>query len=144
MARIVALDLGDARIGVAVSDPLGITAQPLEPVQCVGSRKDLARIERLLREYEAGTVVIGLPRLLSGEEGERAERARAFGAGLQKRLPRLAVSYWDERLTTVEAERLLIDADVSRKRRRKLVDGIAAALILQGYIDSAAGAGSRR
>ena len=85
----------------------------------------LFKHQELVREYEAGVVVIGLPKLLSGEEGDRAEHARVFGAGLQKRLPRVRIAYWDERLSTVEAERLLIEADVRRKRRKQVVDGLA-------------------
>jgi putative Holliday junction resolvase len=132
----MALDLGEARIGVAISDAMGISTRPLEPVRCVGSRKDLARVEALMREHEVETVVIGLPLTLSGEEGEAAAKSREFGDGLQKRLPRARIVFWDERLTTVEAERVLIQANVRRKRRRQVVDGLAAVLILQGFLDS--------
>jgi len=133
---VVALDLGEARIGVAVSDPLGISAQPLAPLACVGPRKDLARIEALVREHEAATVVIGLPLTLAGEEGPAAAKARGFGASLAQRLPRTRIEFWDERLSTVEAERVLVAGNVRRRRRREVVDGLAAVLILQGFLDA--------
>ena len=134
--RILALDLGDVRIGVALSDPLRITAQPLEPLRRVGPRKDLAAVARLIEQHGAETVVIGLPLLLSGDEGPRAAMAREFAAGLERRLQRIRIVLWDERFTTVEAERAMIADGVRRAKRRDVVDGLAAVLILQSFIEA--------
>lgn len=141
--RVLALDLGRARIGVAISDELGIAAHPLDSVACRGARVDVARIGELVREHGARRVVIGLPLLMSGEEGSGAADARRFADRLRARLEGVDVDLWDERLTTVEAERTLIAADVGRRRRRKVVDGLAAVLILQSYLEAQeSGAGS--
>ena len=134
--RVLALDLGAATIGLALSDPLGITAQPIEPLRCVGPRKDINRLAEIIEEREVGKVVIGLPLLLSGDEGTAAQQSREFADRLSRRLPGLDVEFWDERLTTVEAERLLVSADVRRKKRKRVVDTLAAVLILQGYLDA--------
>jgi len=134
--RVLALDLGEARIGLALSDPLGITAQPLGFLKRVGPRKDLAAIEELVREHDVTAVVIGLPRLLSGSEGAKATEAREVAARLERRLAGVPVELWDERLTTVEAERTLVAGKVRRGRRRERVDSLAAALILQGYLEA--------
>ena len=142
--RILGIDPGEARIGLALSDPLGITAQPLGCLNCIGPRKDLNRIAALVREHEAETVVIGLPRLLSGDEGQAAAGSRLLAQGLGRRLPGVRIELWDERLTTVEAERTMISADVKRRERRAVVDTLAAVLILQGYLDAQApGDGNR-
>jgi putative Holliday junction resolvase len=129
---------------MALSDPLRITAQPLGFLQRVGPRKDLAAIADLVREHGVSTVVVGLPRLLSGAEGSRAVEAREFAERLDRRLAGVCVDLWDERLTTVEAERTLVAGNVSRRRRKERVDSLAAALILQGYLDArpAPGAGN--
>ena len=129
--RILALDLGEKTIGVAVSDELELTANPRTAIR----RNELAldRILSLIVEEEAGEVVVGLPLLMSGEEGTQAQRAREFAAALAERAP-VPVRTWDERLTTREAERALIAADVRRARRRKQIDQQAAALILDGYL----------
>jgi len=134
--RVLSIDLGDARIGLAISDPLGITAQPLPPMEVIGSRRDLRRIELLAREREVSTIVVGLPLQMSGEEGTRAVAAREFADRLSLRLPGVVVTLWDERLTTVEAERTLITGNVRRSKRKKRVDGLAAVLILSGYLDA--------
>jgi putative Holliday junction resolvase len=134
--RVLALDLGEATIGLALSDPLGITAQPVEPLRRVGPRKDLQRLRRLIGDRGVGTVVVGLPLLLSGEEGDAARDAREFAEVLRRRFPELVIDLWDERLTTVEAERVLIAADVRRDKRKRVVDTLAAVLILQGYLDA--------
>lgn len=133
--RAVGIDLGDARIGLAVSDPLACIAQPLETLEREGPRKDLARVARRVRELGATVVVVGLPLLLSGEEGEQAAKVREFAAGLGRHLADLRIELWDERLTTAEAERTMISGGVRRRRRKSRVDPIAAALILQGYLD---------
>ena len=135
-ARVLAVDLGDVRIGTALSDPLGITAQPLETISARGPRPDLRRICELATTHEVDTIVIGLPLHLSGAEGARSEQAREWARRLSGRMPRVNVVLWDERLTTVEAERVMIDANVSRARRRRSVDNMAAALILQCYLDA--------
>jgi len=134
--RALGVDLGDARIGVALSDPLGVTAQPLGAVPARGPRQDLRAIASLVREHEVGVVVVGLPLLMSGGEGERAVAARAFAEGLGRRVGGVRVELWDERLTTAEAERTLIAGGVRRGKRKKAVDAMAAALILQGWLDA--------
>jgi putative Holliday junction resolvase len=140
--RILAIDLGQARIGLALSDPLGLTAQPLATVHRVGPRRDLRAIVQHIEATEACTVVVGLPRLMSGEEGQQAKAAREFAERLGRRVPRVQVSLWDERLTTVQAERTMISGNVRRARRRQIVDELAAVLILQGYLDRTADAGT--
>jgi len=131
--RTAALDVGEARIGVAVSDELGISAQGIGVVQRVGGRRDLEALATLLAPYTPAQLVVGLPLNMNGSEGPAATKARAFGekAGAYLNLP---VVYWDERLTTVAAERALLEADMSRRRRRQLVDQVAASLILQGFL----------
>ena len=133
--RVLALDLGEVTIGLALSDPLGITAQPVDPLRCVGPRKDLNRLAEIIEARDVGKVVIGLPLMLSGDEGTAARGAREFAERLSRRLPGLSVELWDERLTTVQAERELLAADVRRDKRRKVVDGLAAAIILQNYLE---------
>jgi len=134
--RVLSVDLGDVRIGLAISDPLGITAEPLEPLGAIGKKRDLQAVERLVSEMEVATVVVGWPLLLSGEEGPRALAAREFADRLRMRLRGVNVLLWDERLTTVEAERVLIEGGVRRRKRRGKVDGLAAVLILTGFLDS--------
>jgi putative Holliday junction resolvase len=143
MERCLGLDVGDRRIGVAVSDPLGWTASPLPTVERVSWKKDLARVRSLLEEHRVELVVVGLPIRMDGTSGERAERTLEFVRRLQA-TTRVPVVTWDERLSTREAERRMVEADVRRERRREVIDGIAASLILQGYLDSRnAGEGSR-
>ncbi len=134
--RVLGIDLGDARIGLALSDPLGWTAQPLETVQARGIRKDLTRICQVIEEREVTTVVVGYPLHLSGDAGERADAAREWARRLEARRPGLRVELWDERLTTAEAERSMIADDVSRSRRKRTIDQVAAALILQSWLDA--------
>ena len=133
--RILALDVGRKRIGIAVSDPLGITAQGLKVLERKNWDTDLARLQEIARPYEVQEILVGLPRHMDGRLGEQAEEiltlARALGEALGAK-----VVTWDERLSTVEAERLLITADLSRARRRRVVDQVAATLILQAYLDS--------
>ena len=139
-SRALGVDLGDVRIGLALSDSLGLIAQPLETMACVGPKKDVQRIVARAKELEVGVIVVGLPLLMSGEDGERSLRAREFVVQLERRLEGVRVELWDERLTTVQAERTMISDGVRRRRRRATVDTIAAALILQGYLDSRHGA----
>src|SRR5262245_7242966 len=131
--RIAALDVGDARVGVAVSDELGITAQGVGVVRRVGGRRDLEAIADVLRPYAPDRLVVGLPLNMSGAEGPQAARVRAFANDVATHLG-LPLEFWDERLTTVAAERTLLEADVSRRRRREVIDKVAATLILQGYL----------
>jgi len=133
--RIAALDVGDARIGVAVSDELGITAQGIGVVRRVGGRRDLEALATLLGPYNPERLVIGLPLNMNGSEGPQAARVRAFADRVAEHLG-LPLEFWDERLTTVAAERTLLEADLSRRRRRELVDKVAATIILQGYLAS--------
>ena len=136
--RIMGLDYGSKTVGVAISDPLGITAQGIETICRKDEnklRKTCARIEALIGEYQVERIVLGLPKHMNNEIGERAERSMEFGQMLKRRTG-LEVVMWDERLTTVEAERTLIESKVKREDRKKYVDKIAAVFILQGYLDS--------
>lgn len=133
--RILGLDIGDKRIGVAVSDALGLTSQGLTTLERTGTEQDLRRVAELAGEWETVKFVVGLPRNMNGTYGPQAEKVREFMARLTALIP-LEVVYWDERLTTVAAQRTLLEGDLSRKKRRKVVDKIAAVLILQGYLDS--------
>ena len=137
--RFLGLDLGEVRIGLALSDLLGITAQPLKTLQRVGPRKDLRTLAALAREHDVATVVIGLPLLLSGEEGTKALEAREFAENLGRYLQGARIELWDERLTTVQAERGMIEGNARRRKRRESLDSLAAALILQSYLDSRTG-----
>ena len=132
--RIMALDVGIRRIGVAVSDPLLLTAQGVCTIERHSVAEDIAKIQDLIQQYEVSRMVIGLPLHMNGSEGESVEMARQFGAALAAVFAGEIV-YRDERLTTVAAEKLLIHGDVSRKKRKQVVDKIAAAVILQNYLD---------
>lgn len=132
--RILALDFGSHRIGVAVSDPLGIIAQPLPAVLRKGNGRDIDAIGALVREYSAVRVLIGLPLTLGGEEGKQAQRARAFGERIRERFD-IPVEMWDERLTTVQAERHLIASGIRREKRKNIRDSLSAVLVLQNALD---------
>ncbi len=134
MKRTAGLDVGDRRIGVAVSDPLALTAQPLGVVERSKLALDIAKVMRLLADYPLERFVLGLPLQLDGREGDQAARIRQFGNALEKATG-LSVVYQDERLTTVQSERVLVDAGMSRVRRRGVIDKLAAVLILQAYLD---------
>jgi putative Holliday junction resolvase len=133
--RIMALDMGEKRIGVALSDELLLTAQGLCVVDSKGTEKDLVQIGELIKEKGVTHLLLGLPRNMNGTQGPMAEKVREFGNRLSVTHPQIPVEYWDERLTTTAAQRMLVDADMSRNRRRQVVDKIAAVLILQGYMD---------
>ena len=136
--RIMGLDYGSKTVGVAMSDPLGITAQAVETIWRKDEnklRKTCARIEELISEYEVERIVLGLPKHMNNDLGERAEKALAFGE-MVKRRTGLEVVMWDERLTTVEAERTLIENNVRRENRKQYIDKMAAVFILQGYLTS--------
>jgi len=132
--RVLGVDYGRRRIGLAISDSDGIVASPLPIYIRRDARADIEHIARLAREKEVGTIVIGLPLNLDGSRGEMAEEVAAFAARLGTRA-RIPVATFDERLTTAEAERVLLQADISRKRRKKVRDSLAAVLILQGYLE---------
>ena len=135
--RIMGLDFGSKTVGVAVSDALLITAQGIEIVRREQEnklRRTLARIEELIKEYEVEKIVLGLPKNMDGSSGERVEKTMEFKAMLERRT-QLEVIMWDERLTTVAADRLMMEANVRREDRKKYVDSIAATFILQGYLD---------
>ncbi len=132
--RILGLDVGSRRIGIAVSDPLGITAQGLETLQRRNKRHDLAALEQVIREYAVREIVVGLPLRMSGAEGTQSEMMQVFAEELRKRF-RLPVHLWDERLTSAEANRLLRETEMSIEKRAKAVDRMAAVLILQGWME---------
>ncbi len=130
------LDVGSKTIGVAISDELGIAATPVSTLSRRGTGPDAAAVAALVAEREVGAVVVGWPLELSGEVGPRARRVQVFIDALRELLPdRVAVDIWDERFSTVAVERVLIEADLSRRRRRQVVDRQAAAYILQGWLD---------
>ena len=138
MIRIMGLDFGSKTVGVAVSDPLGITAQGIEIVRRTSEnklRKTLARIEALAAEYQVTEFMLGLPKNMNNTSGERVEKTMEFKEMLERRTG-LPVHMWDERLTTVAADRTLIEAGVRRENRKDYVDMLAAVYILQGYLDS--------
>ena len=136
MRRVLALDVGDKRIGVAVSDPLGITAQGLETYTRTGdTEKDAEHIAELAKKYEPVRLLFGMPRNMDGSYGFQSEKVKEFAQAV------LMVwdgehAFFDERLTTVSAERVLVEADMDWRKRRKVVDKLAATIILQGYLDS--------
>jgi putative Holliday junction resolvase len=132
-ARILALDYGTKRIGVALSDELGWTAQPLETFERRTLDRDLAHIAELVSVHDVGRVVLGFPLQLDGREGPAVQAMREFAARVEESLP-VPLVLWDERMTTKAAEDLLIAADVSRKKRKGAVDRIAAAILLQSYL----------
>ncbi len=132
--RILGLDIGEKRIGLAISDELGITAQGLETLQRTELAHDIQSLREIIREKEIGKLVVGLPKNMNGTLGFQAEEVQKLVTLLTEQCP-LEVEYWDERLTTVAAHRVLLEGDISRRKRKKAVDQIAAVLILQGYLD---------
>jgi putative holliday junction resolvase len=133
--RILGFDVGLRRIGIAVSDPLGITAQGLETLQRRNKRHDLTALEQIIRQYDVKEIVVGLPLRLSGAESSQSAKIQAFAEDLRRRFG-LPVHLWDERLTSVEANRLLRQTELSIEKRAKAVDRMAAVLILQGFMDA--------
>lgn len=136
------LDVGTKTVGVAISDALGITAQPVTVVRRSSLKVDLEALAVLARDYEVSRVVVGLPLNMDGSEGPRAEASRKFGGQVGEKLG-LPVEYWDERLSTVAAERVLLEADVRRQRRKEVIDQLAASYILQGWLEARANAAAR-
>jgi len=135
-SRILGVDFGEVRIGLALDDPLGLTAQPLETLARSGYRRDAQRIAEIVAAHGVGTIVVGLPLLMSGREGRAAERTRKFAAALRRMIREVRVQMWDERLTTALAERTMILDGIRRRKRRDVVDRIAAVLILQSFLDA--------
>lgn len=132
------LDFGSVTVGVAISDPLLLTAQGIEVIRRKEEnklRRTLARIEELIEEYQVSKIVLGLPKNMNNSEGDRAVLTREFAQKLERRTG-LTVELWDERLTTVAAHNAMLEADLSRAKREKVVDKVAATFILQGYLDS--------
>jgi putative holliday junction resolvase len=134
LVRILGLDVGSKRIGVAVSDELGFTAQGKETLISKGLDADVERIAQLVRDYGISEVVVGMPYNMNGTEGPQAQKVRAMMQRISEAIDAPVVE-WDERLSTAAADRALLEADMSRAKRRKVVDKIAAVLILQGYLD---------
>nr|WP_237402202.1 Holliday junction resolvase RuvX [Rhodovulum sulfidophilum] len=131
---MIGLDFGEKTIGVAVSDPFWSIATPLETVRRKKFTLDAGRVLEIAAGREAGGIVLGLPRNMDGSEGPRCQSTRAFARNLS-RLTELPIGFWDERLSTVAAERALLEADTSRRRRAEVIDHVAAGYILQGLID---------
>jgi len=132
--RIIGLDVGMKTIGVAVSDPLCLTAQGVKTVRRKSLEADLNAIESLVREYGADEIMIGLPLNMNGSVGPSVKMAKSFGREVEKRLP-IRITYRDERYSTMAANRILLEGDISRKKRKAVIDKIAAAYVLQGYLD---------
>ena len=134
MKRILGLDLGQKTIGVAISDPLGFTAQGLTTIRRGSKEKDIEDLKKICDEYKVETIVIGLPKNLNGTIGPSGEIAMAFGKLLEEEF-QIEIKFWDERLTTVAAHKAMLEADLSRNKRKKIVDKVASTYILQGYLD---------
>ena len=133
MPRILGLDVGDARIGVSISDELCIAAHGLCTIHRKSKKKDIGTVRQIINEYDVEKIVIGLPKMLSGEIGIQAQKVQKFIVALQKL--NIPIVTWDERLTTAEAHRILHETNASRKKRKKVIDQLAAVLILEGYLD---------
>ncbi|MEG0050709.1 MAG: Holliday junction resolvase RuvX [Terrisporobacter sp.] len=133
--RIMGLDIGDKTIGVAVSDIMGITAQGVTTIKRIGKKKDIEAIKKIIEERQVNKIVSGLPKNMNGTIGPQGEKVQKF-CELIKSETNLPVAFWDERLSTVAAERCLIEGNVRRENRKKVIDMLAASIILQGYLDS--------
>jgi len=136
--RILGLDFGNKTIGVAVSDPFGWTAQGVEVIRRENPnefKKPMRRLAELIEEYQAEVIVLGYPKNLDNSEGERCEKTKDFGERMQRRFPKVEIVLWDERFSTIAAERSLREADLSHDKRKSVIDKMAAVHILQGYLD---------
>ena len=136
--RVLGLDVGDNTIGVAISDPLGFTAQGLITIKRIDIHRDLEELRGLTEEYQVEKIIVGLPKNMNGSIGPQGEKVLEFVKTLEQALG-IPVQTWDERLSTVSAEKVLIEGDVRRKKRKKVIDKMAAVLILQNYLDSILG-----
>lgn len=135
--RVMSLDVGTKTIGIAVSDLMGIIANGVETIHRTSKERDYKRLAELIKEHDVDTLVLGYPKNMNGSVGERAQVCEAMAAELKELFPDLKdVVLWDERLSTVAATRVMVDADISRKKRKKVVDMMAAVVILQNYLDS--------
>ena len=133
--RIMGLDIGDKTIGVAVSDLMGLTAQGVTTIKRVGKKKDIEAIKQIIAEKQVNKIVSGLPKNMNGTIGTQGEKVQKFCELLKEEI-NLPIEFWDERLSTVAAERSLIEGNVRRENRKKVIDMLAAVIILQGYLDS--------
>ena len=136
--RILGLDYGDKTIGVAISDPFGWTAQGVEIIRRTNEneyKKSLARLAEIISQYEVEKIVLGFPKNMDNTEGPRCEKTRAFKERLEKRFQNIPVILWDERMSTIAAERSLLEADLSRAKRKNVIDKMAAVHILQSFLD---------
>ena len=134
--RAMSLDVGTKTIGIATSDLLWMIANGVETIRRTSVERDFARIGELIKEHEVSTLVVGYPKNMNGSIGERAQICEAFADELRTRFPQAKVVLWDERLSTVAAEKVLVDADMRRNKRKKIIDMMAAVVILQNYLDS--------
>lgn len=134
--RSMSLDVGTRTIGIAVSDLLGMIAGGVETIKRTSPERDFERLAELVKEYEVDTLVVGYPKNMNGTIGERAQSCEAMAEELRERFAGVQVVLWDERLSTVAAEKVLVDADLRRKKRKKVIDMMAAVVILQNYLDS--------
>ena len=134
--RSLALDIGDKTIGIAASDLLNLTAQGVKTIKRTSNKEDLRQLGEIIKQYDAEILVIGYPKNMNGTEGERCELVKNFAEKISKAFPNVKQVFWDERLSTVAAEKSLIAADVSRAKRKKVIDKMAAVYILQGWLDS--------
>lgn len=133
--RILGLDIGDRTIGVAISDPLGLTAQGITTIRRKSEDKDIEELRKICEEYTVDTIVSGLPKNMNGTLGPQSDKVIKFCKLIEENI-NLPIKMWDERLTTVAAHRAMLEADLSRSKRKKIVDKMAAIYILQGYLDS--------
>jgi len=138
MKRALGIDLGDARIGLAISDDLGMLAHPLETIVVKETRDPLARIAEVAKREKIGAIILGLPRNMDGSYGPAADKSRAFAEKLRSRVPGCEVRLWDERLTSVAAQKALHESGKNTKQSRSVIDQVAAQMILQGWLDSQA------
>ena len=136
MGRILGLDVGDKTIGIALSDELHWTAQGVMTLKREGRKKDIPALVQFVMTHDVEEIVLGFPKNMNDTIGERAEKVLKFSRRLEAQLPNIKISLWDERLTTVAANQALLEADVSRKKRKEVIDTVAAVLILQGYLDA--------
>lgn len=134
--RSMSLDVGTRTIGIAVSDLLGMIAGGVETIKRTTPERDFERIGQLIKEHDVDTLVVGYPKNMNGTIGERAQSCEAMAEELRQRFEGIKVVLWDERLSTVAAEKVLVDADLRRKKRKKVIDMMAAVVILQNYLDS--------
>ena len=136
MGRILGLDVGDKTIGIALSDELHWTAQGVMTLKREGRKKDIPALVQFVMTHDVEEIVLGFPKNMNDTIGERAEKVLKFSRQLEAQLPKIKISLWDERLTTVAANQALLEGDVSRKKRKEVIDTVAAVLILQGYLDA--------